>query len=198
MPRPRAKIDTEALVEAFAPDGFHGTSAERLACVLGVAKPTLYTLGESKAALFLLAVEAEVERVLTVHHAADSRSVGQSARDRAAAGTVALLTHARVRPAGARLLYRTAIHRRSSVAETVTATVRRVPDRLEACLRRDLAVDGLDPSLAPWLARSILGAVTILGEARPGERRLARAELAAIACAPVPHPARETLEGWII
>ena len=45
MARPRARIDTAALADAFAAGGFHGTSSAALAAALGVAKPTLYVQG---------------------------------------------------------------------------------------------------------------------------------------------------------
>ena len=64
MPRPRASLDTAALARAFAADGLHGTSIERVAAVSGLAKPTLYARGGDKEELFALAVEAEVERLL--------------------------------------------------------------------------------------------------------------------------------------
>jgi AcrR family transcriptional regulator len=70
MARPRANIDTAALADAFAADGLHGTSSASLAAATGIAKPTLYVHGASKEALFLRAVEAEVERVLSRLYAA--------------------------------------------------------------------------------------------------------------------------------
>ena len=110
MARPRAQIDAAALADAFAADGLHGTTSATLAAAVGVAKPTLYVHGESKAMLFLRAVEAEVERVLDRLHAAEVESAGRSARDRTTAAALALLDHAAARPAGARLLSRTARH----------------------------------------------------------------------------------------
>ncbi|HYF26751.1 MAG TPA: TetR/AcrR family transcriptional regulator [Baekduia sp.] len=196
MARPRAQIDTEALADAFAADGLHGTSAAALAAAVHVAKPTLYVHGRSKEALFLRAVEAEVERVLTRLHAAESATVGRPARDRTAAAAQALLDHAAARPAGARLLARTARHTTSSVAEATALALRRVPDRLEAGLRRDLAADGLDPDLAPWLARAVHGAVTALAEVRDHERRPARRTLAALAASVVPLPPAPATDTW--
>jgi len=188
MARPRAHLDLAALADAFARDGLHGASANGLAEVLGVAKPTLYAHGVSKDALFLRAVEAEVERVVDVLHAAERASAGRSARERSAAAALGLLDHAASRPAGARLLARTAHHASSTVAPDVAAALQRVPDRIAASLRRDLAADGLDPAPAPFLARALHGAVEALGEQRPGERRPARATLAALAAALVPPP----------
>lgn len=188
MARPRAQIDTAALADAFAGGGLHGTSSGALAAAAGVAKPTLYAHGESKEALFLRAVEAEVERVLTRLHAAEAATAGRSARDRATAAALALLDHAAARPLGARLLAHTALHDGSEVAGAVELVLRRVPDRLEASLRRDLAADGLDPAQAPWLARAVHGAAVALGEARAGERRPSRRALAAIAASVVPAP----------
>jgi AcrR family transcriptional regulator len=60
----RAEIDTRRLVEVFASDGLHGVGMVEIARATGVAKPTLYRSHPSKDALFLAAVEAEVERLL--------------------------------------------------------------------------------------------------------------------------------------
>ena len=197
MGRPRATIDTAALADAFAPDGLHGTSSTVLAAAVGVAKPTLYVHGDSKEALFLRAVEAEVERVLTRLYAAEAATAGRSARDRTTAAVLALLDHAAARPAGARLLARTARHRSTSVAEAVAQAVSRIPDRLEAGLRRDLAADGLDPAPAPWLARALHGAAAGLAEVRAGERRPSRRALAEMASSMVPlAPVGRAAEAW--
>lgn len=196
MPRPRARIDHSALADAFAPDGLHGTSSTVLAAAVGVAKPTLYVHGRSKHELFLLAVESEVERVLGRLQAAEDASAGRSARDRATAAAQALLDHAAARPAGARLLARTARHTTSPVAVAVAQALTRVPDRIEAGLRRDLAADGLDPALAPFLARALHGATTALAEVREGERRPARAVLAALAANVVPLPPGLPADDW--
>ena len=102
MARPRANIDTAALADAFAADGLHGTSSVALAAATGIAKPTLYVHGISKEALFLRAVEAEVERVLTRLYTTEAATAGQPARWRAIAAAQALLDHAAARPRGAR------------------------------------------------------------------------------------------------
>lgn len=196
VPRPRARIDHAALADAFAPDGLHGTSSSALAAAVGVAKPTLYVHGRSKHDLFLLAVEAEVERVLGGLEVADRGSAGRSARDRAAAAAHALLDHAAARPAGARLLARTARHATSPVAVAVAQALTRIPDRIAAGLRRDLAADGLDPALAPFLARAVHGAACALAEVREGERRPARPVLAALAASVVPEPPRPAADDW--
>ncbi len=188
MARPRARLDLAALADAFSPDGLHGVSASELAAHLGVAKPTLYVHGTSKESLFLLAVEAEVERVVDRLHGAERATAGATARDRATAAVRALLDHAAARPAGARLLHRTAHHASSAVADDVLATLRRVPDRIAEGLRRDLRADGLDPALAPFLARALHAGAYALAEVRPGERRPARAALAASVAQIVPPP----------
>jgi AcrR family transcriptional regulator len=182
MARPRAQIDTAALADAFAPDGLHGTSSAALAAATGIAKPTLYVHGTSKEALFLRAVEAEVERVLDRLHAADSP----------VAAALALLDHAAARPLGAHLLNHTARHASSRVAPAVQAALTRIPDHIEAALRRD----GLDPALAPFVARALHGAAAALGEVRPGERRPARGALARLAAALVPEPPPPATTEW--
>jgi hypothetical protein len=98
------------------------------------------------------------------------------------------LDHAAARPAGARLLARTARHSTSSVADAVAAALRRIPDRIEAGLRRDLAADGIDPSAAAFLARAVHAAAWAVAEVRAGERRPARGVLAGIAASIVPEP----------
>jgi AcrR family transcriptional regulator len=188
MPRPRAVLDTCALADAFSTAGPASTSSTALAAALGVAKPTLYAHGQSKAALFALAVEAECERVLDRLAAVEARTAGRSARDRAVATCGALLDHAAARPAGWRLLH---AHARDAPA------VRRLVGRLAAGLARDLTADGLDAREAPWLAEALWGACGALGAARPGEpRRPPRRRLAELAAAPVPAAPRAAAEDW--
>jgi AcrR family transcriptional regulator len=194
--RPRAAIDAAALADAFAADGLHGTSSGALAAAVGVAKPTLYAHAESKEAMLLRAVEAEVERVLDRLHRAERASAAHTARRRATATVEALLDHAAARPRGARLLSATARHASSSVAEAVEAARRRIPDWIEAGLRRDLAADGLDPALAPFLSRALHGAAGALAERRPGERRPDRATLARLVASLVPEPAPPAISDW--
>jgi AcrR family transcriptional regulator len=111
MPRPRALVDTAALARAFAADGLHGTPIEAVVAACGVAKPTLYARGGDKEEWFALAVEAEVERLL-------SRLGRSPAR--------ALDDHLRESPEGMRLLLVTARHTRSRVADRVDESLRRV------------------------------------------------------------------------
>jgi AcrR family transcriptional regulator len=191
MARARAHIDTAALADAFAGDGLRGTSSATLALALGIAKPTLYVHGQSKEALFLRAVEAEVERVLDPLHAAEAATAGRSARDRAVGSAEALLAHAGARPLGARLLYSTASHRNSAVADSVEAALRRPRNRIEGALTRDLAADRLDPSRAPLYARALHGAAVAL-VLDGGAPQTARPILAALAAAVVPLPAAAT------
>lgn len=196
MARPRAHIDATMLADAFAADGLHGTSSVRLARAVGVAKPTLYVHGQSKEALFLRAVESEVERVLDRLHAAARTTSGRSARDRATATAHALLAHAAERPAGARLLTTTARHETSGVAAAVAAALQRITDQIAAGLARDLAADGLDAAHAPFLARALYGATNRLAEVRRGERRPARATLAAMAASVVPEAPPPASDTW--
>ena len=115
VPRARAQIDTTALAAAFAADGLHGTPIEAVVDACGVAKPTLYARGGDKEELFAVAVEAEVERLL-------SRLSGSPAR--------ALDEHLAQSPEGMRLLLVTARHTRSRVAERVEESLRRVSSAL--------------------------------------------------------------------
>ena len=78
----------------------------------------------------------------------------------------------------------------------VAAAVRRVPDYVEAELRRDLAADGLDATLAPWLARGVVAAAWSLAETRAGERRPSRRALAELAAAAVPVPPPPDAASW--
>jgi AcrR family transcriptional regulator len=174
-------------VDAFAGDGLHGTSSASIARLVGLAKPTLYAHGGSKEALFLHAVQSEVERVVALLAAAAERApAGRSAHQHAVMAAAALLEHAALRPAGARLLAHTARHRSSRVAGPVADALRRVPDHVAANLRRDLAADGLDATLAPWLARIVVAAAWSIAEPGAGERRPSRLALAGLAAAAVP------------
>jgi AcrR family transcriptional regulator len=120
VPRPRASLDTAALARAFAADGLHGTPIERVAAVAGLAKPTLYARGGDKEELFALAVEAEVERLLSRFEG------GARAFDLARA----LDAHARESPEGLRLLLVTARHSSSRVAARVDRALARVFEAL--------------------------------------------------------------------
>jgi AcrR family transcriptional regulator len=196
MARPRAHLDLSTLAEAFAGDGLHGVSAIELAAALGVAKPTLYVHGTRKDALFLRAVESEVERVADRLQAADDSTAGRSAHDRAVACAFALLEYVAARPAGARLLSHTAHHRTSTVAEQVEAALTRIPDRVATMLNRDLRADGLDPTLAPQMARALCASAFALGEHRKAGPRVSRAALAALAGSVVPRAAGGGAEEW--
>lgn len=188
MARPRARLDAAVLADAFAADGLHGTSSAALARAAGMAKPTLYVHGRSKEALFLRAVEAEVERVLDRLHSAATATTGRSARDRATAAASALLEHATARPAGARLLACTAHHRSSGVAQATEHALNRVRERLAAQIARDLAAEGQDPALAPILARALHGAAMALAGSWAGQPRPGPGRLAAAAASVVPPP----------
>ncbi|HWI22790.1 MAG TPA: TetR/AcrR family transcriptional regulator [Baekduia sp.] len=159
MPRPRAQLDQAAIAEAFAPDGLHGVSAAMVARAAGVAKPTLYVHGNSKEAVFLACVEAEVERLLNRLYDAGVRTRDGSPAARAGALATAILDHARAHPAGARLLYVTARHTDSSVAAQVDATLARVPARVAELLRRE--PDGAD-GLSESVATALVGAAAAL------------------------------------
>src|SRR3954447_945432 len=115
MPRPRAQLDTSALARAFAGGGLHGTPIDAVAAAARLAKPTLYARGGDKEELFALAVEAEVERLL-------SRLGGAPAR--------ALDEHPAESPDGMRLLLVTARHTRSRVSQRVDDSLRRVSSAL--------------------------------------------------------------------
>lgn len=196
MPRPRAKIDLGRLAEAFSPDGLHGTTSDALADALGISKPTLYAHFGSKPELFRLAVEGEVERVLGVLGAVEARTAGHTARHRATGVVEALLRHAAGRPAGMRLLHRTAFHRDSPVADRVEASVGRIPRTLTASLGRDLAADGLDTGLAGWIACTLWASIPALAERREAEGRIARGELAAMVATMIPAPRHVEPETW--
>ena len=127
----------------------------------------------SKEALFLLAVEAEVERVLDRLAAAERSPPG--ARRRAQAAARALLDHAAARPRGARLLWRTAHHGGSSVGDATSPRCAGSPTasrpRCAATSpRRASTPSSPGGSPAPWW-----GAAAGLADARAGERRPSRA-----------------------
>lgn len=150
----------DGLVEAFAADGIHGVGMVEIARAGGVAKPTLYRVHPSKAALFLACVEAEVERLLERLYGAwadalaeaggaagagaaggaSAAGAGASRRTPLAAAIAALaralLAHADERPAAFRLLFATADHRGSAVADDVAGALDRIVDRLAELLAR--------------------------------------------------------------
>lgn len=196
MARPRAHLNLSALTDAFASDGLHGISSTELAAAVGVAKPTLYVHGASKEALFLKAVESEVERVANRVQAAETATVGRCAHDRATAVAHALLNHAAARPQGTRLLCHTAFHASSNVADAAAAALNRIPNRITQMLRHDLKADNLDASLAPFMAGALYASAFALGTPVPGVRRPARERLAKLAAAVVPLPPSLPAEEW--
>ncbi|MHB8657663.1 MAG: TetR/AcrR family transcriptional regulator [Solirubrobacteraceae bacterium] len=196
MARPKAMIDPAKLVKAFADHGLSGASAERLAQLAGVAKPTLYAHGHTKESLYLLAVDVEVERLLERLYRAERLARGRSARDRATAAAHAILNHAAALPDGLQLLARSAHEGRTPAQRSAAAAVARVPDRISTVLRRDLTADGLDASLAPTLARAIWGATLALTANPTGERRPNRERVAAVAASCVPSRPSPAPEEW--
>lgn len=180
MSRPRSRIDHRAVASAFAPDGLHGVSASEVARRAGIAKPTLYAHGQSKEAVFLACVEAEVERLLTRLHAADARTRDAGLTARAQAFALALIDHARAHPDAFRLLHVTARHAGSSVAEATDGALDRVPRWIAAALRRDVprALDG-EADGARTMAIALHGAAVALAMDAPW-RRVERERLAAV------------------
>lgn len=132
----------DGLVGVFARDGLHGVGMVEVARASGVAKPTLYRAHPSKDALFLACVEAEVERLLErlyeVWAGVLAGAAGAAAplADAIAALAGALLAHADARPDGFRLLFVTADHRDSTVADDVAGALDRIVDRLAELLAR--------------------------------------------------------------
>lgn len=196
MARPKATIEPSALVSAFAGRGVGGVSSDELADAAGVAKPTLYAHGHTKETLYLLAIEAEVERLLERLHRAERLTRGRSARDRATGTTHAILNHAAARPDGLRLIARAANDRGARGTEPAATAVARIPDRISVALKRDLSADGLDATLAPFLAHAIWGATLALAAAPIRDRRPNRERLAALAASVVPPPPSLPHDQW--
>jgi AcrR family transcriptional regulator len=191
MARPKSLIEPAKLTRQFADHGLSGTSADRLAQLAGVAKPTLYAHRHTKDSLYLLTIEVEVERLLERLYRAERLTRGRTAQDRATGAAHAILNHGAARPDGLRLLARTSHEYPAASAQPAAAAVARVPDRISAMLKRDLAADGLDPTLAPTLARAIWGATLALatnpgGERRPNRERIARLAAACVPTRPIP------------
>lgn len=182
----RVEIDTTRLVEVFAGDGLHGVGIVEIARATGVAKPTLYRAYSSKDALFLAAVEAEVERLLERLYAAWSDALAPARADVApgrdplasaiAALAAALITYGEEQPAGFRLLFVTAAHERSAVAADVADTLDRIVDRLTELLARHPAWHA-DPADAELVAALLPAAVA--SALRRAEEPWDRAALAA-------------------
>jgi AcrR family transcriptional regulator len=196
MARPKATIEPARLVSAFAEHGLHGTSSDQLAELAGVSKPTLYAHGHTKESLYLLAVEAEVERLLDRLYRAERLTRGRNARDRAKGAAHAILNHGAARPDGLRLLARITLDERATSTTPVTAAVARIPERITTTLKRDLTTDGLDATLAPSLVRAIWGTTIMLAATPSGERRPNRERLAAIAASVVPTRPSLPPEQW--
>lgn len=158
MARPRAHLDTDALVRAFAPDGLHGTPIDHIAHCAGLAKPTLYQRGGDKEELFALAIEGEVERLI------EGLDAGRGGGDRLALVAAALDRYVRERPDGARLLFLTARHERSRIAARVERALARAP----MAIMETLAADD-----APLLTAALLGGTVAALDGGPSVRALA-------------------------
>ena len=196
MARPKITIEPARLVEEFAERGLQGARSDRLATLAGVAKPTLYAHGHTRESLYGLAVETEVERLLDRLSRAERLTRGRSARDRAKATAHAILNHAADRPHGLRLLARARDDELPAGPRPARASVARIPERIVTALQRDLAADGLDAGLAPWLGAALWGAALGLALGGPATRAPARERLAAIAASIVPAPPSLPPERW--
>ena len=177
----RVEPNQEGLVAAFAPDGIHGVGIAELARAAGVAKPTLYRAHASKDALFLACVEAEVEQLLERLYAAWAKTLDLPLPDALAALARALLAHAGERPDAFRLLFVTAEHRGSTVADDVAGTIDRIADRLAELLVRHPAWHA-DPADAELVA-ALLPAAAVAAVRRtpePWDRDEAAARIAAL------------------
>jgi len=177
----RATPDSDGLLAAFASDGIHGVGIVELARAAGVAKPTLYRAHSSKDALFLACVEAEVEQLLEGIYAAWARALDAPLDGAIAALARALLAHADERPDAVRLLFVTAAHRRSTVADDVAGTVERIVDRLAELLARHPAwhADPADAELvAGLLPAAVVNAMRRTPE--PWDRGAMAARIAAV------------------
>lgn len=177
----RADPDLAGLVRAFAADGIHGAGVAELARAAGVAKPTLYRLHPSKDALFLACVEGEVEQLLERLYAAWAKTLDATLPAALGALARALLAHADERPDAFRLLFQTAEHRRSTVADDVSDTLARVVDRLAELLARHPAWHA-DPADAE-LAAGLLPAAAVHAvrrKAEPWDRDAMAARIAAV------------------
>lgn len=201
----------DGLVEAFAADGIHGVGMVEIARASGVAKPTLYRVHPSKDALFLACVEAEVERLLERLYGAWADALAEAAvaargsggaggagaapGSGGAAGALhrtplaaaiaalarALLAHADERPAAFRLLFTTADHRGSAVADDVAGALDRIVDRLAELLARhpDWHADPADAELVAGLLPAAAVAAVRRGE-EPWSRDIVATRIAAL------------------
>ena len=181
----RAEIDVQRLVAAFADDGLHGVGTVELARAAGVAKPTLYRTHRSKDAAFLACVEAEVERLLERLYAAYASALDATLPAALTAVARALLAHADEQPASFRLLFVTATHRSSTVADDVAGTLDRIVDRLTELLARHPAWHA-DPADAELVA-GLLPAAAVAAVRRtpePWDRDAMAARIAALLLPP--------------
>jgi AcrR family transcriptional regulator len=180
----RVEIDTRRLVEVFAADGLHGVGMVEIARATGVAKPTLYRSHPSKDALFLAAVEAEVERLLERLYATWSDALareGGALADAIAALARELLAYGDEQPAGFRLLFTTAAHARSTVADDVAGTLDRIVDRLTELLARHPAwhADPADAELVAGLLPAAAATALRRGE-EPWDRDVTAVRIGAL------------------
>jgi AcrR family transcriptional regulator len=182
----------DGVVAAFAPDGLHGVGIVELARAAGVAKPTLYRVHRSKEALFLACVEAEAERLLERVYAAWAPALERPLRDALTVLARALLAEADARPDAFRLLFVTAAHRGSSVADDVAGTLERIVDRLAELVARHPGWHA-DPGDAELVA-ALLPAAAVAAARRaeePWDRDGLAARIGALLLPPAPGVARD-------
>ena len=140
-------------------DGAEAVTMDTVARRLGLAKPTLYRLARSRSALVQMCVDAEAERVLDHMHAAYARGLGEEARERLAAGFLALLRHADESPAGFGLLF-------SGRYPEARPAVRRIEDRLRELIQREPVAGVPGVGHPEMLAAALLGAVAAVARRR--------------------------------
>jgi AcrR family transcriptional regulator len=171
------RLDLRAASEALAEGWEPSITMAEVAGRLGVAKPTLYRLAGSKAALVRACVDAEMERLLDHMHGALTASAGASALELAAEALRAVDRYAADSPGGFRLLF----ERRGPDAQ---AAIARLETRLTELLRRSAQQAGRSPVRPDLLAAGLLGATAAivsrgLADAGPVEASVVAADLMA-------------------
>ena len=159
-----AKERREQLIDVartlFADKGFEGTSVEEIAAKADVSKPVVYEHFGGKEGIYAVIVDREVEALLgALTGALQSRGHPRQLVERAA---LALLGYIEKSPDGFRLLSRD-----SPVAQasgTFSSLLGDVAAQVEGLLGEQFERRGLNPRVAPFYARMLVGMVALAGQ----------------------------------
>lgn len=143
----------------FAEKGYEATSIEEIAERGGVSKPVVYEHFGSKAGIYAVVVDREVQSLTTAitraFTAGHPRLVAEAAAE-------AFLAYVEEHEQGFRVLVRDAPV--GMTGGTFASVIAEIADRAEQLLVAEFGERGFDATVAPMYARMLVGAVVLVGE----------------------------------